>query len=151
MIQEGNYYLNRNLEPLFVEINKEVSAASFPLYCYDLNYKKSHSITKDGYQHIGRNSANDIINSKIREYSVDLNSTHMFITDLFNIFYYDNSEDEQFIINIKKKLIISKKFTNNYGLISLRKQNELAIKELKNYSYTLMNKINGLRIALDIA
>ena len=64
MIQEGNYYLSRNLEPLFVKINKETSDASFPLYCYDLNDRRSNSITKDGHQHIDRNSVHDIINLK---------------------------------------------------------------------------------------
>ena len=95
MIQEGNYYLSRNLKPLFIKINKEVSAASFPLYCYDLNDKRSHSITKGGYQNIGRNSSNDIIDLKIKESSIGLISTHMFITDLFNIFSYNNLEDKQ--------------------------------------------------------
>ena len=41
MIQEGNYYLSRNLEPLFVKINTEISSISFPLYCYDLNDRRS--------------------------------------------------------------------------------------------------------------
>ena len=95
MIQEGNYYLSRNPEPLFIKINKETSDASFPLYCYDLNDRRSNSITKDGHQHIDRNSVHDIVDLKIKEYSIYLTSTHMFITDLFNIFSYNNSKDEQ--------------------------------------------------------
>ena len=47
MIQEGNYYLSRNLEPLFIKINKKISTTSFPLYCYDLNDRRSNNITKD--------------------------------------------------------------------------------------------------------
>ena len=95
MIQEENYYLSRNLEPLFIKINEEISAVSFPLYCYDLNDRKSHSITKDGYKHIDRISSDDIIDLKIKESGIGLISTHMFITDLFNIFSYNNLEDKQ--------------------------------------------------------
>lgn len=64
MIQEGNYYLSRNLEPLFIKINTEISATSFPLYCYDLNDRRSNSITKDWHQHIDRNSVHDIVDLK---------------------------------------------------------------------------------------
>ena len=67
----------------------------FHYIAYDLNDRRSNSITKDGHQHIDRNSVHDIINLKIIESSISLIDTHMFITDLFNIFSYNNLEDKQ--------------------------------------------------------